>query len=192
MLLALAVLASSAPSIADAKPFWMRGAEVNENDFLDPDVAFKVGARMDGGVIQVRWFIADGYYLYRSKMAVSAESPDLMTMGLALPQGEIKTDPYLGRQAVFHQQVEGTVAYRRLDYGAHPIQIKVIYQGCAEAGLCYPPIEKVLFPTAGSAGAAAVASPAHPWEGLAIVAGALAFFLAGLVLRKGRRLELPG
>jgi thiol:disulfide interchange protein len=100
-----------------------------------------------------------------------------------------KTDPYLGTQEVFLQQVAGTVAYQRFDYGAHPLQIKVTYQGCAEAGLCYPPITKVLFPQA-VATAPSTPSP-HPWEGIAIIGGALAFLLAGLLLRKGRRLDLP-
>ncbi len=78
----------------------------------------------------------------------------------------------------------------RIDGGAHPIQIKVTYQGCAEAGLCYPPITKVLFPSIGSP-AAAASVPPYPWESAAIIAGAVAFLLAGLVLRKGRKLEIP-
>ncbi len=69
------------------------------------------------------------------------------------------------------------------------MQIKVTYQGCAEAGLCYPPITKVLFPD--SAAPPMVQTPSHPWEGIAIIGGALAFLLAGLLLRKGRRLDLP-
>jgi thiol:disulfide interchange protein DsbD len=184
MLTLLAVLSGSAA----AKPWWMRGIESNETDFLAPDVAFRAGARLDGGTLRVRWVIADGYYLYRAKMGVSAESPDLVVSGLSLPPGTVKTDPYLGTQEIFTQQVEGTVAYRRLDYGAHPLQIKVTYQGCAEAGLCYPPITKVLSP-AGSGTAPPPAS--HSWEGIAIGGGALAFLLAGLLLRKGRTLPLP-
>jgi thiol:disulfide interchange protein DsbD len=173
---------------AMAKPPWMRGIESNESDFLDPDVAFRVGARLDGDVVRVRWVLADGYYLYRSKMAVVAQSPDLLVTGMALPRGVLKTDPYLGTQEVYLQQVEGTVAYKRFDYGAHPIEIRVTYQGCAEAGLCYPPITKVLSPVLP---AAPVVVPSHAWEGVAIVGGALAFLLAGLLLRKGRRLDLP-
>jgi hypothetical protein len=82
------------------------------------------------------------------------------------------------------------VPFRRFDAGAHPIQIKVTYQGCAEAGLCYPPITKVVFPGA-AIKPAEVASPSHPWEGMAILGGVLAFLLAGLVLRKGRKLDIP-
>ena len=71
---------------------------------------------------------------------------------------------------------------------AHLARLKVTYQGCAEAGLCYPPITKVLFPT----GAAPVAqAPSHAWEGVAIIGGASAFLFAGLLLRKGRRLDTP-
>jgi hypothetical protein len=69
------------------------------------------------------------------------------------------------------------------------MQIKVTYQGCAEAGLCYPLITKVLFPTTlAEPGAQA---PDHRWEAIAIVGGLLAFLVAGLLLRKGRKLELP-
>jgi thiol:disulfide interchange protein len=109
--------------------------------------------------------------------------------GVALPRGLLKTDPYLGTNEIFTQQVEATVPYRRLDYGAHPLQIKVTYQGCAEAGLCYPLITKVLFPA--PVGGAAPGAPSHRWEIVAVVGGLLAFLLAGLVLRKGRNLELP-
>ena len=86
------------------------------------------------------------------------------------------------------QQVDGTVTYKRFDYGAHPMQIKVTYQGCAEAGLCYPPITKVLFPTSA---APQVQAPSHTWEGIAIIGGASAFLLAGFLLRKERRLDPP-
>ena len=88
--------------------------------------------------------------------------------------------------------VLATAAYTRFDAGAHPLQIKVTYQGCAEAGLCYPPITKVLFPEHAAQGVAPAAAPATPpWEGVAILGGAISFLLAGLLLRKGRKLELP-
>jgi thiol:disulfide interchange protein DsbD len=181
----------SLPGLASAKPWWMRGVESNESDFLPPDVAFRVASRVDGNVLHVRWVIADGYYLYRHKMAIKAESPDLALSEPSFPQGTVKTDPYLGTQEIFLQQVEATAAFNRSDAGAHPMQIKVTYQGCAQAGLCYPPISKVLFP--GTGGTAPLAPPAQPhaWEGVAIIGGGFAFLLAGFLLRKGRRLDMP-
>src|ERR1700748_3201406 len=79
-------------SSAQAKPWWMRGTESNENDFLPPDVAFRAGAALDGQTVRVRWVIADGYYLYKGKIEVRAESPDLIVGPAELPQGIMKTD----------------------------------------------------------------------------------------------------
>ena len=185
VLLAVAV---GLPGLAGAKPWWMRGVESNEGDFLPPDVAFRVSSRVEGRVLRIRWVIADGYYLYRHKMDIKAESPDLIVAEPSFPPGTLKTDPYLGTQEIFTQQVSATVAYSQLDAGAHPIQIKVTYQGCAEAGLCYPPITKVLFPAPAPA---AVPPEPHPLVSVGIVGGFLAFLLAGLLLRQGRRLATP-
>ena len=184
----LAFLLVSLVGVASAKPWWMRGIESNESDFLPPDVAFRVSARVDGTVMRVRWIIADGYYLYRHKIDIKAESPDLVLSAPALPKGMLKSDPYLGTQEIYQQQVEATVPYNRFDAGAHPLQIKVVYQGCAEAGLCYPPISKVLFP---EQAASSIVPASHPWMGVAILAGGFAFLLAGLTLRKERKLDLP-
>lgn len=183
------LLLSVALDSAVAKPYWLRGTESNQGDFLPPDVAFRVGAKVEGNVFRVRWVIADGYYLYRQKMEVKAESPDLVVAGLLLPVGNVKTDPYLGTQATFRQQVEGIVPFTRSDAGAHPFQIKVTYQGCADAGLCYMPITKVLFPTVEVI--PAVGHVFQPRVGIAIMGGALVFLLAGLVLRRERRLSTP-
>src|SRR5216683_6795263 len=172
----LALLLISLAGVATAKPWWMRGIESNESDFLPPDAAFRVSAWADGNVVRVRWVIADGYYLYRRRIEIKAESPDLAIAAPALPKGVLKSDPYLGTQEIYQQQVEATVPYTRFDAGAHPLQIKVIYQGCAEAGLCYPPISKVLFPEQAALG---VVPASHPWMGVAILGGGFAFLLAG-------------
>ena len=179
-------LALSATALAN--PWWIRGSAANEADFLPPDQAFRVSAVIDGPLLRVRWVIADGYYLYRSRMEIQAESPDLRLAAPVFPRGIVKIDPFLGTQETYEQQVDAAVAYARVDYGAHPIELKVTYQGCAKAGLCYPPISKILAPRAAPPAAAPVP---HPWEGSAIIGGVLAFLIAGLVLRKGRKLDMP-
>jgi thiol:disulfide interchange protein DsbD len=194
-LLIVAMTAAVAAPAAQAKPWWMRGTDNNENDFLPPDVAFRLGGSVvDGSNVRLRWVIADGYYLYKQKIEVKAESPDLVVGEPQLPQGVMKTDPYLGRQEIYTQQFEAQVPYSRSDFGAHPIQLKVTYQGCAEAGLCYPPITKVLFPTArapvGGMPQPSASAP-HQWQLIAMIAGILAFLAAGFTLRRGRTLPLP-
>lgn len=185
--LCLAALLTLA-QIAAAKPWWMRGVESNGNDFLAPDVAFRVSAWADADNMHLRWVIAEGYYLYRHRIEVQAESPDLIVSAPVLPRGQMRADPYFGTQEVYFQQLEASAAYSRSDAGAHPLQIKVIYQGCALAGLCYPPITKVIFP---SNPPPIAEPPRHAWEGVAILGGGAAFLLAGWLLRKGRELEIP-
>jgi thioredoxin:protein disulfide reductase len=187
-----ALLLLGIAGVAGAKPWWMHGVESNESDFLPPDAAFRVSAQAEGNLIRVRWVIAEGYYLYRSRIEIKAQSPDLQLATPIFPQGKVKVDPYFGAQQIYEQQLEATAAYTRSDFGAHPLEIKVTYQGCAEAGLCYPPITKVLTPgyAAGSAQGPELSAPSA-WEGWAIGAGGAAFLLAGLLLRKGRKLDLP-
>jgi thioredoxin:protein disulfide reductase len=188
--LALLLASVGLAGIASAKPWWMRGSEATETDFLPPNVAFRAASRIDGTNVKVRWVIADGYYLYKHKIEIAAESPDL-TVGVPdLPAGSMKTDQFMGTQEIYTQQVEVTAPYTRSDAGAHPMQIKVTYQGCAEAGLCYPPITRVLFPGIPATQVAAPSTP-YRWERIAMIGGVLAFFLAGLVLRRGRKLDLP-
>lgn len=187
MLAAATILTAGA---VQAKPWWLKGVDSNESDFLPPDVAFRVGGTTEAGVAHVRFVIADGYYLYKQKIEIQAESPDLTLLAPQLPRGTLKTDAYFGTQEIYTQQAEVKVPYSRLDGGAHPLQLKVTYQGCAEAGLCYPPITKVIYPTAG-AQLTAPNSPPQDWELIAIIGGACAFLLAGFTLRKGRKLPLP-
>ena len=184
------------PAIALARPWWLSEKKANDADFLPPDAAFRVSSVIDGNLIRVRWIIADGYYLYRSKFDIKPESPGLALDPAIFPSGVSRTDEYFGTQEIFKQQAEGVVSFKQADAGAHPPQIRVTYQGCAEAGLCYPPLVKVLspeIPTASSdamaeaAGLTATASvpPAgNPEIAFGILGGSLAFFLAGAHLRR--------
>jgi len=187
---------------AVAKPWWMRDSGLQTQDFLDPDVAFRVRATLEGEHVHVHWTIAAGYYLYRDKMQLHAESPDLSVDATSWPAGTLVTDPNFGPERVYFDAIDASTAFHRSDFGAHPLQIKVVYQGCAKAGLCYPPITRVLYPVADSPTADSPAaefatrqSPAPPpsrrWELVAILGGSAAFLLAGLLLRKNRRLPTP-
>jgi len=188
-------------SLATPKPFWLRGSESNEQDFLPPYVAFRVAAHVDGREIKLRWIIADGYYIYRDKIQVEAASPGLVVEAPLLPAGVKLTDEYFGAQQVYFNEVVVPVTFQRSDYGAHPPQLRVTYQGCAKAGLCYPPMAKVLYPDAAASLDAGSPESPHmtslnhrpdgPWQAIAILGGMAAFVLAGLVLRKNRGLPMP-
>ena len=154
----VAALNASSPGAA-ASTAAVGSALPGQPEFLPPDQVFHVAATPAGaGAIRLDWWIRDGYYLYRSRLKVSA-SNGVKLGALQLPTGKIKIDPYFGREEIYRNAVSGTVAVQ----GAAParagsLPLQVTYQGCADAGLCYPPITKTLtvaWPPAGAAGPAA-------------------------------------
>lgn len=106
-------------------------------DFLEPTQAFKLSATAAGpDAVHVRFDIADGYYLYRERFKFVA--PEGVTLGEAeLPQGKVKFDE------TFQKEVEtyrGELLLRLPVKAANgPFVLEVTSQGCADAGLCYPP-----------------------------------------------------
>jgi len=117
-----------------------------DEEFLDPDVAFQpeiIAAAPDQ--LLVRWTIAEGYYLYRDKISISLEDSSGVTAGPPeVPEGEIKHDEFFGDVQVFHNDFEVRVPLRRSSGDAADLVVQLGYQGCAEAGICYPPIKKQL------------------------------------------------
>ena len=135
--------------------------------FLPADQVFHVGAAAAGaGAIRLDWWIRSGYYLYRSRLKVAAGNG--VTVGaLELPAGQIKMDPYFGREEIYRNAVSGTVAVRGGSAaGTRNLSLQVTYQGCADAGLCYPPITKTLAvalpPAASATGGSDSAANASP------------------------------
>jgi thiol:disulfide interchange protein DsbD len=116
-----------------------------EPDFLPPDQAFRFSALADGpDSIRLIWGITDGYYLYRARIKASSDSSQAKLGELTLPTGETKMDEYFGKQEVYHHDVVGSISVARSSSGDLAVPLKVTYQGCASAGLCYPPITKVV------------------------------------------------
>jgi thiol:disulfide interchange protein DsbD len=130
-----------------------------DRDFLPPDDAFRLGALADGpDRVRLVWQIANGYYLYRSRLAVRSTNPSVGLGPLELPTGVPKTDEYFGKQETYERELVADVALNRAPGAAPDVFLAVTYQGCAEAGLCYPPIHKTIhveLPQDASTGAAA-------------------------------------
>ncbi|TFH47124.1 MAG: protein-disulfide reductase DsbD, partial [Lysobacterales bacterium] len=117
---------------------------IGEVAFLDPDAAFTLLAEVeDADTITVRWQIADGYYLYRKRFGFTpAEGSDIALGSPELPAGKIKIDDYFGEMEVYYHDVLARLPVQRKASGATSLALDVVYQGCADAGLCYPPITK--------------------------------------------------
>ncbi|WLH77782.1 protein-disulfide reductase DsbD [Pseudomonas sp. FP2335] len=98
-------------------------------DFLPVGKAFAfTSERLESGETQLYWQIADGYYLYQQRMKFDglAEKP-------VLPQGEAHSDEFFGEQQVYRQGLEVKIP------AGVTGKVKLGWQGCADAGLCYPP-----------------------------------------------------
>ena len=122
--LAFVVAMASMPSLGQA-----------ETSFLEADEAFQLKVEQParaGDPLELRWTIAPGYYLYRDRMEVIPQ-PVGAPIEVIRPAGEHKADPNFGAMDVYHDQVVVTVR------PATASSLAVSWQGCAQAGLCYPP-----------------------------------------------------
>jgi thiol:disulfide interchange protein DsbD len=115
-----------------------------DNQFLPVEQAFVFDFRQNGNELEINWTIADGYYLYKEKIklagvAVSFSHP-------TMPVGEPHEDEYFGKTEVYRKSL--TIKVPLSDIDAKDALLKVRFQGCADAGLCYPPVTQQvpLFP----------------------------------------------
>ena len=102
-------------------------------DYLQPEQAFRLSvSKQADQQVRVTWDIAKGYYLYRKQMKVELEPPG-NTQQINWPAGTPKTDEFFGDSEVYYKQV--SVLVNAPDAQA----LALTWQGCADAGLCYPP-----------------------------------------------------
>ena len=107
-------------------------------DFLEASQAFLFSAEIRETTIVAYWQIAEGYYLYRHRLKFDLEGA---TLGEAqIPTGKFKDDPEYGKVEVYYQQLTVTLPFTAPQSDSLTLYIE--YQGCAEAGLCYPPIQE--------------------------------------------------
>ncbi len=138
-----------------------------EDEFLMPDQAFRISGEADGpDAVRVRWEIADGYYMYQSKFGFQADTPGISTGSPSLPAAETKEDEFFGKVQVYRDNVEIRVPITRSAGSGNFLTLEATSQGCADAGLCYPPHrQRVLLELPALAAASpAVTEPDPPAE----------------------------
>jgi thiol:disulfide interchange protein DsbD len=114
------------------------GAAGAGQDFLPPDEAFRLAAeRLPDGSLDVVWDIAPDYYLYRHRLAFEVDG-NPVTETVTIPAGKPKTDEFFGDVEVYYDRLAVNVP----GPPAGPVSLSVGYQGCAEGGLCYPPMRR--------------------------------------------------
>ncbi len=138
-------------------------AAVNEPELLEPEKAFRISTRaLDENNVEVRFAIADGYYMYRDRFKFETALGRLLA-DVGLPKGKVKEDPFFGKSETYRREVRIRVPVTAEDTARGSVKLKVTSQGCADIGVCYVPLEQfveVRLPGRSSDAPAAVIPPA--------------------------------
>jgi len=105
-----------------------------QQTFLPVDQAFVFDFDQQGSTLFVGWDIAPDYYLYKKKIEIIAKGANIQVGDSG--RGEIIEDEFFGKTEVFFNSASVISKLSNVTEGA---VVKVRYQGCAKAGLCYPP-----------------------------------------------------
>ena len=115
---------------------------VNQAEFLSPDEAFKIDYNIvDKNHVKINWIIHPGYYLYMGMFEFKSLDANKI-LKVEMPEGKKKRDEFFGDVDVYYYSAEADVYF--VDDIEDSIELKVKYQGCADAGLCYPPVFKTI------------------------------------------------
>lgn len=116
---------------------------VFSTELLPPEQAFRFFATVkDDHTIHVSWLAADGYYLYKHKLGLSLDQAAKTNLGqYSLPLGENHHDPEFGQVEIYRQEVTTDVPLVRQGSEAETVTLTAKFQGCADRGVCYPPMQ---------------------------------------------------
>jgi thioredoxin:protein disulfide reductase len=157
------VTPAGAPSGIDAV---LKASKSGGDGFLPVEQAFRFDAAPEGSDrLRLSWQIADGYYLYRARIQIATTSEGAQLGTPLFPVGQIKNDEYFGRQEIYHHELTVSVPVARARGGALELPLRVSYQGCAEAGLCYPPQLKNVTLTLAAAASGTPGTPGGGGQG---------------------------
>lgn len=112
----------------------------NQVEFLSPEEAFQPSIRIiTNNHLEVTWDIKQGYYLYLGMFEFSVDNSDMRIIKVNMPEGKKKKDEFFGDVDVYYNSAKANIYFDKITSKTNLI---LKYQGCADAGLCYPPITK--------------------------------------------------
>lgn len=117
-----------------------------QNELLQPEQAFRFFASVkNANTLHVNWEIAQDYYLYREKIQLALVNAEGVQLGAySIPSGTPKHDEAFGQVEIFHNELGFDVSLMRSNAAAQGITLEAKYQGCADRGVCYPPMSKTI------------------------------------------------
>lgn len=109
------------------------------SQFVPADRAFVFDFQQNQHDLNLSWQVKDGYYLYRKQISITPSQADIAEV--KLPPGVWHEDEFYGKSEIYRKQLNIPVTVNRAASGA---TLTVTYQGCADAGFCYPPETKTV------------------------------------------------
>ncbi|HDS2183487.1 TPA: protein-disulfide reductase DsbD [Klebsiella aerogenes] len=109
------------------------------SNFVPADRAFAFDFQQNQHDLNLSWHIKDGYYLYRKQITLTTK--DAAIVDPSLPPGEWHEDEFYGKSEIYRQRLTLPITLTQAGKAA---TLTVTYQGCADAGFCYPPETKVV------------------------------------------------
>lgn len=122
-----------------AKPGFSLFTNKKSNSFLPVEEAFKYDAWVEDQQLKVVFTLADEYYLYKDKLGLEVDPAAGLQLGpINYPASITQEDDFFGLTEVYYQQVLLSASLQGQATGSE-LNLELSYQGCADAGLCYPP-----------------------------------------------------
>lgn len=125
------------------------------SQFVPTDRAFVFDFQQNQHDLNLTWQVKDGYYLYRKQISITPSQADIAEV--KLPPGVWHEDEFYGKSEIYRKQLTVPITINQAKSGA---TLTITYQGCADAGFCYPPETKTVPLSEVSAGSAAASAPA--------------------------------
>lgn len=149
---------------AGLNPWWSAHA-LSPDDLLEPELAFAATAQIQGERLQIRYQVADGYFLYRERFKFASENAAVELGPGKFPKGTVKDDEWFGKVETYRHQLD--IELPVLSPGtSNEFVLLATSQGCADIGVCYPPHTQKLVVSIPSAPSASqgggLAQPKNP------------------------------
>ena len=125
------------------------------SQFVPADRAFVFDFQQNQHDLNLTWQVKDGYYLYRKQISITPSQADIAEV--KLPPGVWHEDEFYGKSEIYRKQLTVPITVNQAKSGA---TLTITYQGCADAGFCYPPETKTVPLSEVSSGSAAASAPA--------------------------------
>lgn len=141
--IALGFVLLGVSSLAMATGFtWGTSTTANDALLTAPQAFAMQPPSWQGRDVELRWTIAPGYYLYRGRIHVKPVAANAPAGRLELPPAQAHEDAAFGKVHIYREQL--VAHYVPASTSAAPQQLEVTVQGCADRGVCYPPLTRVV------------------------------------------------